>query len=357
MRFRGPDNNNAQKLEIVRTQPTFGLKFASVIMLVCATGVAWGAETICVPDLITRPAPVEPGPDGPAIELEGDEVESIGEDTITLRGNATMRRGARAMEGDVLTYHRKTGELEGEDELTLYTEQGDRIEASYLKMHVETRIGEADDVKYRIAHRDREHEDPTKTYVRARGAAKKAYMEGHDVTRLENATYTTCSKGDDSVMLFADEITLDQGTGRGLAKNLKIEFKDVPIFYFPRVSFPISDERKTGFLFPSFGAQEGSGFVMSTPYYWNLAPNYDFTLYPRLYTRRGVQAGGEFRYLTENSEGSLYGEYLPSDSEFNDEDRSALHLKHEQEFTDRIGGSIDAQHVSTTHISTISATI
>jgi len=345
MRFRGPDNNNVEDLEMTRKHPSLGLQLASAFLLITASGVAWGAQAICAPDVISRPAPIEPGPDGPAIELEGDEVESSGEDTVTLRGAATMQRGAQAMSGDELTYYRKSGEIEGKGDLTLYSGMGDRIQASYLRMDVETRIGEADDVEYRIARRNDPHEDPEKAYVRARGKAAKAYLEGHDVTRLEEVTYTTCNEGDDAVVLVADEITLDQGTGRGVAKNMKINFMNVPIFYFPYLSFPINDERKSGFLFPSVGAQEGSGFVLSTPYYWNLAPNYDLTLYPRLYTERGFQLGAEFRYLTENSEGSLYGEYLPSDDKFG-EDRSAFHLQHEHDFTDRVSGEVDAQHVS-----------
>jgi LPS-assembly protein len=346
MRFRGPDNNNAEESGTIKTQFRFTCRLFSTIFLVSLGSVVWADEQICRPDVISRPAPVEPGPDGPAIELEGDQVESIGEDTLTLRGDATMQRGAQAMQGDELTYFRRTGEIEGTGNLTFYSEQGDRIEADYLRMQMETRIGEADNVKYRIAHRDRRHADPSQVNVRARGTADKAYMEGHDVTRMEEVSYTTCNEGDDSVVLYADEITLDQGTGRGLAKNLKVRFKGVPVFYFPRLSFPISNERKTGFLFPSFGAQEGSGFVFAAPFYWNIAPNYDVTLYPRFYAQRGVQAGGEFRYLTRSSRGSLYGEYMPKDSEFDDEDRSAVHFKHEQEFTQRLTGDVDAQHVS-----------
>lgn len=344
MRFHGPDNNNADEWATTKAHSTFRLALASTIMLLSAAGPAWG-QGVCAPDVITRPEPVEPGPEGAAIELEGDQVESVGEDTVTLRGNATMKRGAEAMEGDELTYYRRSGEIEGEGDLTFYSAQGDRIEADHLRMHVETRIGEADNVEYRIARRENQHQDPTRAYVRARGTAEKVFMEGYEFTRLEEATYTTCSEDDDSVLLFADEIALDQATGRGVARNVKVEFKNVPIFYFPRLSFPISDRRKTGFLFPSIGAQEGSGFVLATPFYWNIAPNYDLTLYPRLYTQRGLQVGGEFRYLTESSRGSFYGEYLPQDQQFGD-DRSAVHLRHESEFTSRLTGEIDARHVS-----------
>ncbi|MGA8258745.1 MAG: LPS-assembly protein LptD [Arenicellales bacterium] len=345
MRFRGQDNNSAQNSETIRSRSVPKLKLATVVFLLGAAGPAWSAQKACVPDVITRPAPVKPGPEGPAIELEGDQVQSIKKDTVTLTGNATMQRGAQSMQGDTLTYYRKTGEVEGDGHLKYYSKEGDRIEASHLRMNVETRIGEADDVQYRIADRHIK-KDSTHTAIRARGTAKKAFMEGYDVIRMEDATYTTCREGDNTVMLYASEITLDQGTGRGLAKNLKVKLKSVPIFYFPRVSFPISNERKTGFLFPSFGAQAGSGFVLSTPYYWNIAPNYDFTLYPRLYTRRGVQVGGEFRYLTKGSRGSLYGEYLPSDRASNDKDRYAVHLRHEQDFTTRLTGTVDAQQVS-----------
>ena len=131
MRFRGPDNNNAEESGTGKTRTSFTLKTASAVLLLGVSSVAWGAEAICVPDVISRPAPIEPGPEGPAIELEGDQVESIGEDTVTLKGNATMKRGAQAMEGDELTYYRKSGEIEGKGDLTFYSAEGDRIEADY----------------------------------------------------------------------------------------------------------------------------------------------------------------------------------------------------------------------------------
>ena len=50
------------------------------------------------------------------------------------------------------------------------------------------------------------------------------------------------------------------------------------------------------------------------PYYLNLAPNYDATLYPRLLSKRGVQLGGEFRYLLSEASGVNRLEYLPNDN-------------------------------------------
>ncbi len=262
-----------------------------------------------------------------------------------MRGNAQMKRGREALFADEVTYHRETDEVEGKGSVVLYSPAGDRLEADYLRFQVPTHIGEADKAKYQLAHRDRRPKDEDSVYIQARGDAEKVFFEGHDVTRLENVTYTTCAKAQDDVLLTARELTIDQGTGQGLAKNVWLRFRDVPVFYLPAISFPINDERKTGFLFPSFGAQEDSGFVFATPYYWNIAPNYDATITPRIYTNRGLQVSADFRYLREDYRGFLYGEYMPDDSEF-DDDRGRFWVRHNHEFSRRWSGKVDVQAVS-----------
>jgi LPS-assembly protein len=89
-----------------------------------------------------------------------------------------------------------------------------------------------------------------------------------------------------------------------------MQFKGVPIFYTPYLSFPLGDERKSGFCSRArpFGHERLS---RSGPYYFNLAPNYDLTLTPGNLSSRGVELGGEFRFLTSNSHGQIEGTYLP----------------------------------------------
>ncbi len=344
MRFFGADNTPFQ--------PASSFKMLRLWLLGTVSSVVFSTpvygQHVCDPDVISRPRPsVTVGEGGVIpIEMEGDEVESVGTDTVTMRGNAQLLRGAEAVFGEVLSYSRSTDELDAEGKVTVYSKDGDKLQADRVNMEVETHIGEADNVEYRIAKRNIRHADPEKTYIRARGTADKVYLEGHDVTRLENVTYTTCQEGKDDVVVSAKELTIDQGTGRGTAKNIKVRFKKVPIFYAPVLSFPINDERKTGFLFPSFGYEEKSGFVLQTPYYLNLAPNYDATLYPRLYAKRGVQLGGQFRYLTRNADGFVYGEYMPKDTEFDDDDRGAFTYEHRQEFGRKWEGDIDLNWVS-----------
>ena len=47
-----------------------------------------------------------------------------------------------------------------------------------------------------------------------------------------------------------------------------------------------------------FGASDS--FEISTPYYLNLAPNYDATITPTVFTNRNPMLTGEFRYLTQD---------------------------------------------------------
>jgi LPS-assembly protein len=103
----------------------------------------------------------------------------------------------------------------------------------------------------------------------------------------------------------------------GTAHNASLHFLGVPILYTPWMDFALNDVRKTGVLAPTFGTTERSGLDILVPYYLNLAPNYDATLYPRLLSKRGVQLGGEFRYLLADARGENRLEYLPNDSEAN----------------------------------------
>ena len=156
--------------------------------------------------------------------------------------------------------------------------------------------------------------------ARSRGRADSLYFEGHDRERLENVVYSSCVAGDDTVLMEASEIILDHATGIGIGKHLKVRFFGVPILYFPTVSFPLTDERKTGFLFPTLGYGQDWGFNFRLPFYWNIAPDQDATFEWRVMANRGVQTAGEYRYLGTTAGGDYSGvlraEYLPEDRKY-----------------------------------------
>lgn len=146
-----------------------------------------------------------------------------------------------------------------------------------------------------------------------RGTSKivKVLDNNHDL--LTDVHYTTCPVGNHDWVLNAPDLELDQTTNTGVGHNVTVDFFGVPIFWTPYINFPLNDQRKSGFLAPSFGFDTLSGFDITTPYYLNLAPNYDATLVPRIITKRGIDLGGEYRYLTDDSRGLLDLNYLPHD--------------------------------------------
>src|SRR5277367_2272608 len=91
------------------------------------------------------------------------------------------------------------------------------------------------------------------------------------------------------------------------------------------IAYGKGDERKSGVLFPNFGHSGNNGYMLEVPYYFNLAPNYDLTLTPGYLSARGVQLGGEFRFLTAMSHGQIEENFLPNDT-LEHSDRAYIHI-------------------------------
>ncbi len=179
----------------------------------------------------------------------------------------------------------------------------------------------------------------------ARGAADAIEINQNGTLTLDRVDYTTCPPGSEDWLMQGSSIKLDTRNGVGTAKGMKLKFKGVPILYAPYLSFPIGDARKTGLLTPEIGSSGRSGNELRVPWYWNIAPNYDATITPRLLTSRGLQVATEFRYLTERNEGALYAEYLPDD-DILDAARHQFRLEHRTDFDNGWHHRIDYSEVS-----------
>jgi LPS-assembly protein len=170
-----------------------------------------------------------------------------------------------------------------------------------MRGNTEASRGIANDVRYQMLD------------ARGNGTAGQGQMLDAQHTRYSQATYSTCDVGHHLWEFRAKSITIDKETGVGVARNATMRLGNVPFLYLPYFSFPVDDRRKSGFLYPTVGHTGRSGYEISTPYYLNLAPNYDATLDPRIYSERGAMLAGEFRYLTPGSNGQLNVEYVPND--------------------------------------------
>ena len=361
-----------------------GVQSASLAQSVDEGPIGFADLNVCSPGTIDVPQELRdaPGgdPDEQPIEIQADGIEAGQGDSVILTGNAQVLQGRRGVYADRIEYNQETYQASASGDVTFYSASGSEIKADSMNIEVDTFIGDAEMVSVRMVEtnpaylqrrsenfeedysvfapftrrinrsaneEEGDEEDAEKVYYqRARARAANMEILGQDYEVLQDAVMTSCPEGNEDVTLSASRIELDHASGIGSAKNMVVRLKSVPIFYFPTVTFPINDERKTGFLFPAIGEEDDSGFILETPYYINIAPQMDATITPRLLTERGVQVYGEFRYVAKDTKGAVRAEYLPGDDAFDDEDRWALGFDHRQTFADDWQAEVELQDVS-----------
>jgi LPS-assembly protein len=307
---------------VKKTFITFMLAFSNISLW--QDGMA---ETISDPGITLCPQslniPARPTVDevlgSEDIHLSADEADLIEEGTSQLMGNAEITRGSQQVRADHVEYDQPqdTADMEGDvrywDE-TLFLDSD--------KAHLEFGDGTGQFQGTDFIIKDN----------RGRGKADELTLDIGTRTDLTVADYTTCDPEDNFWKLSASKISLDHVEDWGSARNVVLRIKNIPVFYSPYMSFPLSKKRKTGFLTPGYGSSNRNGIELRTPFYWNIRPNMDATLTPRILGDSGVMLRGEYRYLLPTGYGELDAEYLPSDNEFDDEDRSLVSFEHRQTF-------------------------
>lgn len=148
------------------------------------------------------------------------------------------------------------------------------------------------------------------------GMAKEIVRDDAGTLKLKNASYSTCPPTSCTWQFRGKKVVFNKVEGRGSITHSTLYVHNMPVFYFPYFSFPLDNRRKSGFLYPSLGYSHDTGIDLAFPYYFNLAPNYDATLTPRIISKRGLLAEGLFRYLTSNNQGFLDFQVIPSDNYF-----------------------------------------
>lgn len=269
------------------------------------------------------------------IHVYADRVDATLDESARFSGNVELRRGHLHLFADELFYNQTDNHLDAKGHIHLRKDDGETLLAPLLRYDLDTERGYSEDAQFQFAG------------TAGRGAAGRIHFEGRDRLQLESVRYTTCPPGRDDWFLKASRLTLDKVEQTGTARNATVSFMHVPIFYSPYLSFPLADARKTGLLAPHIGHSSNSGFFLSVPYYFNLAPNYDDTLIARVLEKRGLQFANEFRYLGQNNFGSLDLEYLPNDR-ITDRDRQALFFLYRHNLSPLWALASDIQWVSDT---------
>ena len=302
---------------------------------------------------------------------------------FVAEGDSELRKIGTVVKADRLTYWPIDDEVEAEGKVEL--EQGDDlVTGPKMRLKLEDQVGYFEQPSYFIKRQPQsgskaasdkayaanysvqqnvdfwnsgfspalapEPANKVALVTEARGEADRLNFEGENQFRLINGTYTTCSPGNDDWYAKSSNLKLDYDREVASGEDGTVYFKDVPIFYSPWLSFSLNNARKSGFLLPSFRTSTNSGVELSLPYYWNIAPNMDATITPRVMSKRGLLVGNEFRYLN-TAYGGLYqgqarADILPGDRLRDGDNRYAVSLQHQQALANGFSGAINYNKVS-----------
>ena len=240
-------------------------------------------------------------PDAQAITFtKSQSIEGVNDRNVILKKDAEIRRNGTVIKGNEIEYNFDTDIAKGEGNVKL-----NKPTASFSgpkgQIQMDSKEGWMEKPEYELKQ------------TRGSGYAEKAEFLDENRIYLTKPTYSTCNPGNFDWYFSAKDMLLDQNSNDATGEEGVLHFFDKPVFYMPYFALPISDSRRSGFLTPTVGVNTNTGLDITAPYYLNIAPNRDLTLYPRYMSKRGVQLGAEFRYLEPAYSGVLKGEYLPND--------------------------------------------
>lgn len=313
---------------------------SAAIALLCATvpgpAAAIDADLQLKLERQLRLAPSRPERDS-AKFLEADRIEGQPDRNIVATGNVTMRQRGATIRADRVEYSAADQVAVATGAVTL-ERAGDTATGPRLRYNLEKDTGVMESPVF-------EFPKTGERRTSSRGHAAQALLGENQQSRLERAEYTSCPAPRDDWFIRVHNLDVDGLRNVGTAYNTTVFFLGVPILYSPYLSFPLDNKRRSGFLAPTLGTSGRSGFDFAVPYYWNLAENRDATITPKIYTKRGLQLGSEFRYLGETYVGQLDGEYLPRDR-ITRGDRYFLGARHNQKLSAGWSAALNAQKVS-----------
>ncbi len=240
--------------------------------------------------------------------FEADKLEGATGDQTRASGSVRLKQGDMTLRADELVHTQSDNTAKATGNVKILR-QGNRFEGPQLRLALDTLEGE--------------FVRPTYWFSRVNAGGRADLIEFHGSNHLvaSRASYTSCTPEntvdrehfDPAWELVTSKVDLNFETNEGRAENAVVWFQNVPILAAPVLTFPLNDQRKSGWLPPSFDVDNRSGFEFSIPYYWNIAPNYDATLTPTLAVKRGTGLDTEVRYLAPNDGGTLHTYVLPDD--------------------------------------------
>ena len=142
--------------------------------------------------------------------------------------------------------------------------------------------------------------DNSKNDPRLKGVSSN---KKNNITIINKGIFTSCKKTDNCPpwSIQASEIKHDKNLKQMSYKNALIKIYDVPVLYFPKFFHPDPTvKRQTGFLKPEINDSKINGTSITTPYFFDIANNKDFTFKPTWFGNNFFTLQNEFRSVKKN---------------------------------------------------------
>lgn len=258
------------------------------------------------------------------IAIDADRISGRADNQAVAEGAVLLRQGPVSLRADYLSYDKTADEVQAKGRVRA-ERSGDVFAGSELQLNLTNFKGHLIDPEYFFAR------------TNAGGRAQRIDFADEQRSTLTQADYTSCPRDEargqtPAWLLKSSRVSLDFAANEGVAEGAVLTFLGVPILAAPVLRFPITDERKSGWLPMGVDLDNKKGIQLGVPYYWNIAPNYDATLTPTVYTRRGFAMGSEFRYLRPGYGGVVELDLLPNDR-ITGQSRHALEWRHRDQGT------------------------
>ena len=254
------------------------------------------------------------------IKAEANSLLHVQDHSTSLVGDINIRHGDTQLEADFATIDAATDTYAADGQIKL-RQPGLLLTGEQISGNLFSGNAAIDSASFLI------HQN------RIRGSAQRIEKSAANDLTITDGSFTTCEPDSNTWSVDGKSIELKSSEGYGVARDVTLRIKDLPVAYFPYLRFPIDDRRHSGFLLPSLGHDSDGGTDIALPYYFNLAPDYDATYTLRSLWKRGLMHEGELRNLNAYGETTVAAAYLANDDEY--DDRTQVDINNPDEFDEQ----------------------
>ena len=232
--------------------------------------------------------------------LEADQLTYDNDRSLVIAtGNVQIAFGKSTLVADRVEYNQQSGRLVATGNVEILEPSGNRIFAQEIDITDDFRDGFVSALNIATA-------DNTRI------AAESAERRDGQITSFNNGVYTACKACEENPQkppfwsIRAAKVVVNQAKKTIEYEEPTFEFFGKPVLKLSHFSHADpAIKRKTGFLLPRVRDNDELGLSYRQGYFFNLAPNYDLTVYGTYYDRQGFLGEAEWRHRTDNGQYSI----------------------------------------------------